>query len=112
MTITEHTSHVIDRESGKCTICGAPCPHVELNEAGFCTACGGRVMFCEVEGTLYPTIYKALEAVTNRTDNPVIKLLDNYTSHVTNIGTASGCTLDLNGFQISTSQVIIIRITS
>lgn len=109
VTITEHTSHVIDRESGKCTICGAPCPHVELNEAGFCTACGGRVMFCEVEGTLYPTIYKALEAVTNRTDNPVIKLLDNYTSHVTNIGTASGCTLDLNGFQISTSQVIIYK---
>ena len=26
---------------------------------------------------------------------------------MTNIGTASGCTLDLNGFQITTSQVII-----
>lgn len=27
--------------------------------------------------------------------------------YVTNIGTASGCTLDLNGFRITTSQVVI-----
>lgn len=109
VTITEHTTHDIDRETGKCIICGAPCPHVALDDAGFCTACGARRMFCEVEGTLYPTIYKALEAVTNRTDNPVIKLLDNYTDYVTNIGTANGFTLDLNGFRITTSQVIIYR---
>ena len=109
VTITEHTTHTIDPQTGKCSICGAPCPHVELNDAGFCTACGGRVMYCEVEGTLYPTIYKALEAVTNRTDDPVIKLLADYTDYVTNIGTASGCTLDLNGFRITTSQVIIYK---
>ncbi len=109
VTITGHTTHDIDRETGKCSICGAPCPHVALDDAGFCTACGGRVMFCEVEGTLYPTIYKALEAVTNRTDNPVIKLLADYTAYVINIGTANGCTLDLNGFRITTSQVIIYK---
>ena len=107
VTITEHTTHDIDRETGKCIICGAPCPHVALDDAGFCTACGARRMFCEVEGTLYPTIYKALEAVTNRTDNPVIKLLDNYTDYVTNIGTANGFTLDLNGFRLTDGQMIL-----
>ena len=106
VTITGHTTHDIDPQTGKCSICGAPCPHVELNDAGFCTACGGRVMYCEVEGTLYPTIYKALEAVTNRTDDPVIKLLADYTDYVTNIGTASGCTLDLNGFRVKDGRAI------
>ena len=108
VTITGHTTHDIGRETGKCSICGAPCPHVALDEAGFCTACDARVVFFEVESKLYPTIYKALEAVTNRAANPVIKLLNDYTAdYVTNIGTASGCTLDLNGFLITPSQVII-----
>ena len=105
VTITEHTTHTIDRQTGKCSICGAPCPHVELNDAGFCTACGGRVMYCEVEGTLYPTIYKALEAVTNRTDDPVIKLLADYTG-MTGMGTDNGYTLDLNGFRVKDGRAI------
>ena len=109
VTIVEHTSHDIDRESKSCSICGAPCPHAAWDDDGICTACGDRVMYFKVnDGTMYPDIAKALSAVTDRTDNPVIKMLADYkVEHVANIGTASGCTLDLNGFRITTSQVII-----
>ena len=109
VTIVEHTSHDIDRESKSCSICGAPCPHAAWDDDGICTACGDRVMYFKVnDGTMYPDIAKALSAVTDRTDNPVIKMLADCTDqYVSNIGTASGCTLDLNGFRITTSQVII-----
>ena len=109
VTIVEHTSHDIDRESKSCSICGAPCPHAAWNDDGICTACDTRVMYFKVDdGTMYPDIAKALSAVTDRTDNPVIKMLADCTDqYVSNIGTASGCTLDLNGFRITTSQVII-----
>ena len=109
VTTVEHTSHEIDRESKSCSICGAPCPHAAWNDDGICTACDTRVMYFKVDdGTMYPDIAKALSAVTDRTDNPVIKMLADCTDqYVSNIGTASGCTLDLNGFRITTSQVII-----
>ena len=109
VTIVEHTSHDIDRESKSCSICGAPCPHAAWDDDGICTACGDRVMYFKVnDGTMYPDIAKALSAVTDRTDNPVIMMLADCTDqYVSNIGTASGCTLDLNGFRITTSQVII-----
>ena len=109
VTIVEHTSHDIDRDSKSCSICGAPCPHAAWDDDGICTACGDRVMYFKVDdGTMYPDIAKALSAVTDRTDNPVIKMLADCTDrYVSNIGTASGCTLDLNGFRITTSQVII-----
>ena len=109
VTIVEHTSHDIDRESKSCSICGAPCPHAAWNDDGICTACDTRVMYFKVDdGTMYPDIAKALSAVTDRTDNPVIKMLADCTDqYVSNIGTASGCTLDLNGFRITASQVII-----
>ena len=109
VTIVEHTSHDIDRESKSCSICGAPCPHAAWDDDGICTACDTRVMYFKVDdGTMYPDIAKALSAVTDRTDNPVIKMLADCTDqYVSNIGTASGCTLDLNGFRITTSQVII-----
>ena len=109
VTIVEHTSHEIDRESKSCSICGAPCPHAAWDDDGICTACDTRVMYFKVDdGTMYPDIAKALSAVTDRTDNPVIKMLADCTDrYVSNIGTASGCTLDLNGFRITTSQVII-----
>ena len=111
VTIVEHTSHDIDRESKSCSICGAPCPHAAWDDDGICTACGDRVMYFKVDdGTMYPDIAKALSAVTDRTDNPVIKMLADCTDqYVSNIGTASGCTLDLNGFRITTSQVIIYK---
>ena len=111
VTIVEHTSHEIDRESKSCSICGAPCPHAAWDDDGICTACGDRVMYFKVDdGTMYPDIAKALSAVTDRTDNPVIKMLADCTDqYVSNIGTASGCTLDLNGFRITTSQVIIYK---
>ena len=111
VTIVEHTSHDIDRESKSCSICGAPCPHAAWDDDGICTACDTRVMYFKVnDGTMYPDIAKALSAVTDRTDNPVIKMLADCTDqYVSNIGTASGCTLDLNGFRITTSQVIIYK---
>ena len=111
VTIVEHTSHDIDRDSKSCSICGAPCPHAAWDDDGICTACGDRVMYFKVDdGTMYPDIAKALSAVTDRTDNPVIKMLADCTDqYVSNIGTASGCTLDLNGFRITTSQVIIYK---
>ena len=111
VTIVEHTSHDIDRDSKSCSICGAPCPHAAWDDDGICTACGDRVMYFKVDdGTMYPDIAKALSAVTDRTNNPVIKMLADCTDqYVSNIGTASGCTLDLNGFRITTSQVIIYK---
>ena len=111
VTIVEHTSHDIDRESKSCSICGAPCPHAAWDDDGICTACDTRVMYFKVDdGTMYPDIAKALSAVTDRTDNPVIKMLADCTDqYVSNIGTASGCTLDLNGFRITASQVIIYK---
>ena len=111
VTIVEHTSHDIDRDSKSCSICGAPCPHAAWDDDGICTACGDRVMYFKVDdGTMYPDVAKALSAVTDRTDNPVIKMLADCTDqYVSNIGTASGCTLDLNGFRITTSQVIIYK---
>lgn len=63
VTIIDHTSHTINRETGTCEICGAPCPHIEWDADGICTACGIRVMFCEANGNLYPTIHKAMTAV-------------------------------------------------
>ena len=107
VTIVEHTSHTIDRETKKCSICGEPCTHIETDEAGFCTACGDRVMFCEAEGTLYKTIQTAQTALQDRTDNPVIKLLDNYGYDTTLLGTANGYTLDLNGFKLTDGQTIL-----
>ena len=111
VTIVEHTSHDIDRESKSCSICGAPCPHAAWDDDGICTACDTRVMYFKVDdGTMYPDIAKALSAVTDRTNNPVIKMLADCTDrYVSNIGTASGCTLDLNGFRITASQVIIYK---
>ena len=111
VTIVEHTSHDIDRESKSCSICGAPCPHAAWDDDGICTACGDRVMYCEVgDGTMYPDIFEALEAVSKRTDNPVIKMLADYkVEHVANIGTASGCTLDLNGFRMGGTQTKIYK---
>ena len=107
VTMVEHTSHPIDRETGKCSICGAPCTHIETDSDGLCTACGARVMFCEVEGTLYKTIQAAQTVLKDRTDNPVIKLLDNYGYDVTLLGTANGYTLDLNGFRLTDGQMIL-----
>ena len=107
VTIVEHTSHPIDRETKKCSICGAPCTHIETDENGICTACGDRVMFCEAEGTLYQTIQAAQETLKDRTDNPVIKLLDNYGFDTTLLGTANGYTLDLNGFKLTDGQTIL-----
>ena len=107
VTIVEHTSHPVDRETGKCSICGAPCTHIETDSDGLCTACGARVMFCEVEGTLYKTIQAAQTVLKDRTDNPVIKLLDNYGYDVTLLGTANGYTLDLNGFRLTDGQMIL-----
>ena len=111
VTIVEHTSHDIDRESKSCSICGAPCPHAAWNDDGICTACGDRVMYFKVDdGTMYPDIAKALSAVTDRTNNPVIKMLADYkVEHVANIGTASGCTLDLNGFRMGGTQTKIYK---
>ena len=111
VTIVEHTSHDIDRESKSCSICGAPCPHAAWNDDGICTACGDRVMYFKVDdGTMYPDIFEALEAVSKRTDNPVIKMLADYkVEHVANIGTASGCTLDLNGFRMGGTQTKIYK---
>lgn len=107
VTIVEHTSHPIDRESGKCSICGALCGHIETDSDGLCTACGDRIMFCEAEGKLYKTIQTAQEMLKERTDNPVIKLLDNYGYDVTLLGTANGYTLDLNGFRLTDGQMIL-----
>ena len=106
VTIAEHTSHVIDRDSRSCTICGAPCPHTASDDAGFCTACGVRVMFFEVEGTMYPDIAKALSAVMDRTDDPVVKMLADYTGDMTGMGTDNGYTLDLNGFRMAAKRAI------
>ena len=107
VTIVEHTSHPIDRDSGKCSICGAPCAHIQTDDAGLCTACGVRVMFCESEGRLYKTIQDAQETLKDRTDNPTVKLLDNYGYDVTLLGTANGYTLDLNGFRLTDGQMIL-----
>lgn len=107
VTIVEHTFHPIDRETKKCSICGAPCTHIETDKNGICTACGDRVMFCEAEGTLYQTIQAAQETLKDRTDNPVIKLLDNYGFDTTLLGTANGYTLDLNGFKLTDGQTIL-----
>ena len=111
VTIVEHTSHEIDRESKSCSICGAPCPHAAWDDDGICTACDTRVMYFKVDdGTMYPGIFEALEAVSKRTDNPVIKMLADYkVEHVANIGTASGCTLDLNGFRMGGTQTKIYK---
>ena len=111
VTIVEHTSHEIDRESKSCSICGAPCPHAAWDDDGICTACDTRVMYFKVDdGTMYPDIFEALEAVSKRTDNPVIKMLADYkVEHVANIGTASGCTLDLNGFRMGGTQTKIYK---
>ena len=111
VTIVEHTSHEIDRESKSCSICGAPCPHAAWDDDGICTACDTRVMYFKVDDrTMYPDIAKALSAVTDRTDNPVIKMLADYkVEHVANIGTASGCTLDLNGFRMGGTQTKIYK---
>ncbi len=107
VTIVEHSSHPIDRATKKCSICGAPCTHIQTDEAGFCTACGDRVMFCEVEGKLYKTIQTAQETLKDRTDNPVIRLLDNYGYDTTLLGTENGYTLDLNGFKLTDGQTIL-----
>ena len=107
VTIVEHTSHPIDWDSGKCSICGAPCTHIQTDDDGLCTACGVRVMFCEAEGTLYKTIQTAQTVLKDRTDNPTIKLLDNYGYDVTLLGTANGYTLDLNGFRLTDRQMIL-----
>ena len=109
VTIVEHTSHTIDRDSGVCTICGAPCAHIQTDDAGLCTACGVRVMFCEAEGRLYKTIQAAQETLKDRTDNPTVKLLADYGDNVSLLGTENGYTLDLNGFRLTNSPVIMLE---
>ena len=109
VTIVEHTSHTIDWDSGKCSICGAPCAHIQTDDAGLCTACGVRVMFCEAEGTLYKTIQAAQETLKDRTDNPTVKLLADYGDNVSLLGTENGYTLDLNGFRLIKSPVIMLE---
>ena len=109
VTIVEHTSHDIDRESKSCSICGAPCPHAAWNDDGICTACDTRVMYCKTDdGTLYPTVQEAQIAIQDRTDNPVITLLADY-GDMTLAGTANGYRLDLNGFHAGNSQTIISK---
>ena len=109
VTIVEHTSHDIDRESKSCEICGAPCPHAAWNDDGICTACDTRVMYCKTDdGTLYPTVQEAQIAIQDRTDNPVITLLADY-GDMTLAGTANGYRLDLNGFHAGNSQTIISK---
>ena len=109
VTIVEHTSHDIDRESKSCSICGAPCPHAAWDDDGICTACDTRVMYCKTDdGTLYPTVQEAQTAIQDRTDNPVITLLANH-GDMTLAGTANGYTLDLNGFHAGNSQTIISK---
>ena len=109
VTIVEHASHPIDRETGKCSICGAPCGHIETDGNGLCTACGARIMFCEAEGKLYKTIQTAQTVLQDRTDNPTIKLLADYWDNVSLLGTENGYTLDLNGFRVGTSPVIMLE---
>ena len=109
VTIVEHTSHTIDWDSGKCSICGAPCAHIQTDDAGLCTACGVRVMFCETEGRLYKTIQAAQETLKDRTDNPTVKLLADYGDNVSLLGTENGYTLDLNGFRLINSPVIMLE---
>ena len=109
VTIVEHTSHDIDRESKSCSICGAPCPHAAWDDDGICTACDTRVMYCKTDdGTLYPTVQEAQIAIQDRTDNPVITLLADY-GDMTLAGTANGYRLDLNGFHAGNSQTIISK---
>ena len=110
VTIVEHTSHDIDRESKSCSICGAPCPHAAWDDDGICTACDTRVMYFRVDDdTLYPTIQDAQTAVQDRTDNPVITLLADYWGDMTLAGTVNGFTLDLNGCQVGDNPVHIIQ---
>ncbi len=109
VTIVPHTSHPIDRETGVCSICGAPCSHIETDENGLCIACGARIMFCEAEGTLYKTLQAAQEELKDRTDNPVVKLLADYWDNVSLLGTENGYTLDLNGFRVQESPVIMLE---
>ena len=109
VTIVEHASHTIDWDSGKCSICGAPCAHLQTDDDGLCTACGVRVMFCEAEGTLYKTIQAAQETLKDRTDNPTVKLLADYGDNVSLLGTENGYTLDLNGFRLISSPVIMLE---
>ena len=109
VTIVEHASHPIDRDTGKCSICGAPCTHIETDKDGICTACGVRVMFCETGGELYKTIQAAQETLKDRTDNPTVKLLADYVDNVSLLGTENGYTLDLNGFKLVQSPVIMLE---